>query len=204
MDFNSNDPNKDDCSKVQIQRFKDICKNLEDSLEINIPSHAMNSNGAMRFVADSNEWVRLGIALYGGLEHPNLKQIFSLKSVISQIRFIRKGQSVGYQNSFIADKDMALTKADIAEQLYEELGLNKREAKEFVEVFFSEISEILVSGLDVKISGFGNFVLRDKKARPGRNPKTGEDVMISSRRVVTFRAGQKLKARVENNAISNE
>ena len=76
--------------------------------------------------------------------------------------------------------------------------------KEFVEVFFSEISEILVSGLDVKISGFGNFVLRDKKARPGRNPKTGEDVMISSRRVVTFRAGQKLKARVENNAISNE
>ena len=99
---------------------------------------------------------------------------------------------------------MAWTKADIAEQLYEELGLNKREAKEFVEVFFSEISEILVSGLDVKISGFGNFVLRDKKARPGRNPKTGEDVMISSRRVVTFRAGQKLKARVENNAISNE
>ena len=98
---------------------------------------------------------------------------------------------------------MALTKADIAEQLYEELGLNKREAKEFVETFFGEISDILVSGLDVKISGFGNFVLRDKKARPGRNPKTGEDVQISSRRVVTFRAGQKLKARVENNAFSD-
>ena len=97
---------------------------------------------------------------------------------------------------------MALTKAEIAETLYDELGLNKREAKEFVEIFFNEISDTLVSGLDVKISGFGNFILRNKKARPGRNPKTGEDVTISSRRVVTFRAGQKLKARVENNAIS--
>jgi len=97
---------------------------------------------------------------------------------------------------------MALTKADIAETLYDELGLNKREAKEFVEIFFNEISSLLVSGLDVKISGFGNFILRDKKERPGRNPKTGEDVKISPRRVVTFRAGQKLKARVENNAVS--
>ena len=97
---------------------------------------------------------------------------------------------------------MALTKAEIAETLYDELGLNKREAKEFVEIFFNEISDTLVSGLDVKISGFGNFILRDKKERPGRNPKTGEDVIISSRRVVTFRAGQKLKTRVENNAIS--
>ena len=98
---------------------------------------------------------------------------------------------------------MALTKAEIAEQLYEELGLNKREAKEFVEIFFGEISDILVEGSDVKISGFGNFILRDKKARPVRNPITGEDVEISSRRVVTFRAGQKLKERVENNAISD-
>ncbi len=98
---------------------------------------------------------------------------------------------------------MALTKAEIVEKLYEELGLNKREAKEFVEIFFNEISETLVSGLDVKISGFGNFILRDKKGRPGRNPKTGEDVLISPRRVVTFRAGQKLKSRVENNAISD-
>ena len=98
---------------------------------------------------------------------------------------------------------MSLTKAEIAGQLYEELGVNKREAKEFVEIFFSEISEILVSGADVNISGFGNFILRDKKGRPGRNPKTGEDVEISPRRVVTFRAGQKLKARVENNAISD-
>ena len=98
---------------------------------------------------------------------------------------------------------MSLTKAEIAAQLYEELGLNKREAKEFVEISFGEISEILISGADVKISGFGNFILRDKKGRPGRNPKTGEDVEISPRRVVTFRAGQKLKARVENNAISD-
>ncbi len=98
---------------------------------------------------------------------------------------------------------MALTKADIAEQLFAELGLNKREAKEFVEIFFGEISDILINGFDVKISGFGNFILRDKKARPGRNPKTGEDVEISSRRVVTFRAGQKLKERVENNAVSD-
>ena len=98
---------------------------------------------------------------------------------------------------------MALTKAEIAEQLYEELGLNKREAKEFVEIFFGEISDILVEGSDVKISGFGYFILRDKKARPVRNPKTGEYVEISSRRVVTFRAGQKLKERVENNAISD-
>ena len=97
---------------------------------------------------------------------------------------------------------MALTKAEIAETLYEELGLNKREAKEFVEIFFNEISETLISGADVKISGFGNFILRDKKERPGRNPKTGEDVIISPRRVVTFRAGQKLKSRVENNAFS--
>ena len=98
----------------------------------------------------------------------------------------------------------ALTKADLAEMLFDDLGLNKREAREIVEMFYAEISEALEKNDNVKISGFGNFVLRDKKARPGRNPKTGEDVMISSRRVVTFRAGQKLKARVENNAISNE
>ena len=99
---------------------------------------------------------------------------------------------------------MALTKADIAEQLYEDLGLNKREAKEFVEVFFSEISEILVSGLDVKISGFGNFVLRDKKARPGRNPKTGEEIPIKARRVVTFHSSQKLKTSVEEKTAGKQ
>ncbi|EAS46165.1 integration host factor, alpha subunit [marine gamma proteobacterium HTCC2207] len=94
----------------------------------------------------------------------------------------------------------ALTKADLAEMLFEELGLNKREAKEIVEMFYSEISLALENNDSVKLSGFGNFELRDKKSRPGRNPKTGEEIPISARRVVTFKPGQKLKARVENYA----
>jgi integration host factor subunit alpha len=92
---------------------------------------------------------------------------------------------------------MALTKADLAERLFEEVGLNKREAKELVDCFFEEIRGALESGAPVKLSGFGNFDLRDKNQRPGRNPKTGEEIPISARRVVTFRPGQKLKARVE-------
>lgn len=99
---------------------------------------------------------------------------------------------------------MTLTKADMAEELFEELGLNKREAKELVEQFFEEMRIALESGRDVKLSGFGNFVLRDKNQRPGRNPKTGEEIPISARRVVTFRPGQKLKAKVENYAGSRE
>jgi len=95
---------------------------------------------------------------------------------------------------------MALTKADLAEKLFEELGLNKREAKELVERFFEEIRGALEMGEQVKLSGFGNFDLREKKQRPGRNPKTGEEIPISPRRVVTFRPGQKLKARVEGYA----
>jgi len=94
----------------------------------------------------------------------------------------------------------ALTKADLAEMLFEELGLNKREAKELVEGFFEEIRQALESNEQVKLSGFGNFDLRDKSTRPGRNPKTGEEIPISARRVVTFKPGQKLKARVENYA----
>ncbi|MAE03138.1 integration host factor subunit alpha [Porticoccaceae bacterium] len=94
----------------------------------------------------------------------------------------------------------ALTKADLAEMLFDDLGLNKREAKEIVEMFYSEICSALESNDQVKLSGFGNFELRDKKSRPGRNPKTGEDIPISARRVVTFKPGQKLKARVENHA----
>jgi integration host factor subunit alpha len=92
---------------------------------------------------------------------------------------------------------MALTKADFAEKLFDELGLNKREAKDLVELFFEEIKESLERGEEVKLSGFGKFELRDKTSRPGRNPKTGEEVAITARRVVTFRSGQKLKARVE-------
>ncbi len=92
----------------------------------------------------------------------------------------------------------------MAEKLYEELGLNKREAKEIVEIFFEEIRLALENGNHVKLSGFGNFELRDKNQRPGRNPKTGQEIPISARRVVTFRPGQKLKARVEAYAGSVE
>ena len=99
---------------------------------------------------------------------------------------------------------MALTKADMAERLFEELGLNKREAKELVEMFFEEVRGALENGRQVKLSGFGNFNLRDKKERPGRNPKTGEEIPITARRVVTFHPGQKLKARVEAYAGSLE
>jgi len=95
---------------------------------------------------------------------------------------------------------MALTKADFSEKLFDELGLNKREAKEMVELFFEEIKSSLEQGQQVKISGFGKFELRDKSSRPGRNPKTGEEIPITARRVVTFRSGQKLKARVETYA----
>ncbi|SFI17209.1 integration host factor subunit alpha [Modicisalibacter xianhensis] len=91
----------------------------------------------------------------------------------------------------------ALTKAELAEHLHTELGFSKREAKSMVEAFFEEIRGCLRENEQVKLSGFGNFDLRDKRERPGRNPKTGEEIPISARRVVTFRPGQKLKARVE-------
>jgi len=92
---------------------------------------------------------------------------------------------------------MSLTKAEIADRLFEEVGLNKREAKEFVDAYFEAIREALERGENVKLSGFGNFQLREKNQRPGRNPKTGKEIPISARRVVTFRPGQKLRARVE-------
>ena len=90
----------------------------------------------------------------------------------------------------------------MTEQLYDELGFNKREAKELVEMFFEEVRSALEAGENVKLSGFGNFELRDKSERPGRNPKTGEEIPITARRVVTFRPGQKLKARVDSYARS--
>ena len=92
---------------------------------------------------------------------------------------------------------MTLTKAELADFLFEKVGLNKREAKDMVETFFEEIRAALENGDSVKLSGFGNFQLRNKPQRPGRNPKTGEEIPITARRVVTFRPGQKLKARVE-------
>lgn len=93
---------------------------------------------------------------------------------------------------------MTLTKAEIAESLSETFGFNKRESKELVEQFYDQISEVLISGEQIKLSGFGNFELRDKSSRPGRNPRTGEDVPISARRVVTFKPGQKLRAQIDN------
>jgi|SRR5579864_4456981 len=93
---------------------------------------------------------------------------------------------------------MALTKADISEHLFNSIdGLSKRDAKIMVELYFQQVCKALESGQQVKLSGFGNFELHDKKERPGRNPKTGEAIPVSARRVVTFRGGQKLRARVE-------
>lgn len=94
----------------------------------------------------------------------------------------------------------SLTKADLTELLYDRVGVNKREAKDIVDAFFSQISEVLIEGEPVRISGFGNFQLRDKAARPGRNPKTGDLIPISARRVVTFHASQKLKEAVDDAA----
>ena len=84
---------------------------------------------------------------------------------------------------------MALTKAEMAERLFTDVGLNKREAKDMVEAFFEVIRDALESGDSVKLSGFGNFQLREKPQRPGRNPKTGEEIPITARRVVTFQRG---------------
>jgi len=90
-----------------------------------------------------------------------------------------------------------LTKAELAELLFERLGLNKRESKDMVEAFFEIIHASLVSGEDVKLSGFGNFNIRRKAPRPGRNPRTGESIPIKARNVVTFHASHKLKGIVQ-------
>ncbi len=95
---------------------------------------------------------------------------------------------------------MTVTKAKLSEALFEEVGFNKREAKELIDQFFEEIRSSLEQGEAVKVSGFGSFLLRDKSSRPGRNPKTGEEVPISARRVVTFRASQKLKNKIAHNS----
>lgn len=99
---------------------------------------------------------------------------------------------------------MALTKAEIVDHLSHEIGINKREAREIVELFFKTIAEALTKGQQVKLSGFGNFNLHDKNERPGRNPKTGEKIPVSARRVTTFRSGQKLRARVSKYEASKE
>ena len=91
-----------------------------------------------------------------------------------------------------------ITKLDLVNHLNEKLGLNKVESKELVEAFFNEIKKSLINNEEVKISGFGNFKILNKKERPGRNPKTGEPAIISARRVITFKAGQKLRKKMSN------
>ena len=96
----------------------------------------------------------------------------------------------------------ALTKAALADMLYDNIGLNKREAKDMVDALFDIITGHLVSGDDVKITGFGNFQIRSKSSRPGRNPRTGEPVPIEARRVVTFHASPKSKEQVQTGVVS--
>lgn len=96
---------------------------------------------------------------------------------------------------------MTVTKAELGDILFGRVGLNKREARDFVEIFFEKIRNSLEQGTAIKLSGFGSFTLRDKNPRPGRNPRTGEAVPISARRVVTFRASQKLKDKVVENSF---
>ncbi len=95
----------------------------------------------------------------------------------------------------------ALTKAHLADLLFEQLGLNKRESKDMVDSFFDLIAMQLVDGTDVKISGFGNFQIREKSPRPGRNPRTGELIPIEARRVATFHASHKLKAVIQGDEV---
>lgn len=98
----------------------------------------------------------------------------------------------------------ALTKAQLAELLFEQIGLNKRESKDMIDAFFDLISDSLVEGKDVKISGFGNFQIRTKAPRPGRNPRTGEAIPIQARRVVTFHASHKLKEQIQGDSAPAE
>ena len=97
-----------------------------------------------------------------------------------------------------------LTKAELAELLFERLGLNKRESKDMVEAFFTLVHQTLVSGQDVKLSGFGNFNIRRKAPRPGRNPRTGEAIPIKARNVVTFHASHKLKSVVQGDSSAED
>jgi integration host factor subunit alpha len=115
----------------------------------------------------------------------------------SRAVFIDSKSSFTDNAEVTAESGTALTKAELADILFDQVGLNKREAKELVDAFFEEIRIALVEGELVKLSGFGNFQLRDKSSRPGRNPKTGESIPISARRVVTFHASQKLKNQVQ-------
>jgi len=126
------------------------------------------------------------------MNHPSLSDLGSGLTLDARERELA-GEGAGGPT----EDAFTLTKAELAEMLFERVGLNKREAKDMVETFFDEIRDALERGESVKLSGFGNFQLRDKPQRPGRNPKTGEEIPISARRVVTFHASQKLKALIE-------
>lgn len=124
--------------------------------------------------------------------------------VDSQSGAVEELQSPAFDTTSASQQERGLptlTKAELAELLFEQVGLNKREAKDMVETFFEEIRNALNRGDSVKLSGFGNFQLRDKPQRPGRNPRTGEEIPIAARRVVTFHASQKLKAMVEKDDV---
>lgn len=108
------------------------------------------------------------------------------------------------QISFETLESPALTKAHLADLLFEQIGLNKRESKEMVDAFFDLVVDKLTAGDDVKISGFGNFQIRTKAARPGRNPRTGESIPIDARRVATFHSSHKLKALIQGDTIEDE
>jgi integration host factor subunit alpha len=108
------------------------------------------------------------------------------------------------QISFESLETAALTKAHLADLLFEQIGLNKRESKDMVDAFFDLMIERLIAGSDVKISGFGNFQIRTKAARPGRNPRTGELIPIDARRVATFHASHKLKGLIQGDAVDDE
>jgi integration host factor subunit alpha len=127
------------------------------------------------------------------MNHPSLSEVGTGLSLEARERDL--AGALGVDGA--VDGAFTLTKAELAELLFERVGLNKREAKDMVETFFEEIRDALERGESVKLSGFGNFQLRDKPQRPGRNPKTGEEIPISARRVVTFHASQKLKALIE-------
>lgn len=123
------------------------------------------------------------------------------EALLSAQRSAMNRDNPAYSNP-VSSETPTLTKAELAELLFDQVGLNKREAKDMVEAFFEAIRDALENGESVKLSGFGNFQLRDKPQRPGRNPKTGEAIPIAARRVVTFHASQKLKAQVESGAAN--
>lgn len=106
--------------------------------------------------------------------------------------------------SFESLETPALTKAQLADLLFEQIGLNKRESKDMIDAFFDLIGDRLIEGEDVKISGFGNFQIRTKAPRPGRNPRTGELIPIEARRVATFHASNKLKGLIQGEGGSSE